>query len=684
LDGEITGVVPCKTHEISEGKLCVKGLTAHEFVTHKERLKKPLIRKNGRFEEVEWEEVLEYVASKLGETKERAGPNAIGVISSAKCTNEENYLLMKFTRAVLGTNNIDHCARLCHASTMVGLMNSFGSGAMTNSTTEFESTDCILITGSNTVEQHPLIGMRINRAKENGTKVIVVDPRETLIAKLADLYLRQKPGTDVAWINGMMNVILKEGLHDKEFIEKRTENFEELETTIEGYTPEKVEEITGIPRDKLVEAARTYAKAEKAMIVYSMGITQHSHGTDNVMSVANLAMLTGNVGREGTGVNPLGGQNNVRGACDMGALPNVYSGYQKVASEEVKKRFEDAWGVDLSLDPGLTMLEMIDAAHEGRLKALFIMGENPMMSDPDINHTREALENLDFLVVQDIFPTETSELAHVVLPGASFAEKDGTFTATDRRVQRIRKVIEPIGNSKPDWWIIVELAKKAIGKGFDYDSPEDVMTEISSLTPIYGGMSFERLDNGETLLWPCTDESHKGTKFLHEDRFSRGKGRFHAVEYKESAELPDKDYPYVLTTGRTIFHYHTGTMTRKTKLLDNEMPTGHAEINPEDAKELNIKDEDQIKVKSRRGEIEIKALVTNKVDRGVVFIPFHFAECAANILTNGTLDPVAKIPELKVCAVRIDPLGAEVLGETISENVPLHEERDTGGIGRHE
>ncbi len=652
-DGKLVGVEPCLADRISEGRLCIKGLHAYEFVNHKDRLTTPLIRKNGELIEASWDEALDAVVRELTKIKQASSADAIGVLSSAKCTNEENYLFMKLARAVIGTNNVDHCARLCHASTVAGLAAAFGSGAMTNSIPEVADAKCILITGSNTIEQHPLIGSRVLKAKERGAVLIVVDPRETPLSAQADFFLRQKPGTDVAWLNGFMNVIISEGLHDKAFIEERTEGFVELEKKVAEYTPEMVEKITGIPADKLVEAACVYAKADSAMLLYSMGITQHIRGTNNVKSTANLAMLTGNIGKPCCGVNPLRGQNNVQGACDMGALPNVYSGYQKIADATAHDKFESAWCIPLPGNPGLTVVEMVNAAEEGTLRGLYIMGENPMMSDPDINHVRKAFENLEFLVVQDIFLTETAQLADVVLPGVSFAEKDGTFTNTDRTVLRVRKAIDPVGDARQDWQIICDVAKRLGADNFVFDSPKEIMEEIARFTPSYGGITFERLDNGETLAWPCPDKDSAGTTYLHKGKFARGRGHFHAIEYQPTAEDVDKEYPFILTTGRTIFHFHTGSMTRRISLLNYEVPTGYIEIHPEDANNLKVSDKDKVTVKSRRGQIEIGAKVTERVPQGTVFIPFHFAECAANTLTISVLDPDSKIPVLKVCAVSV-------------------------------
>ncbi len=525
---------------------------------------------------------------------------------------------------------------------------------MTNSQPEFEDGDCVLITGSNTSEAHPLIATRIMKAKAKGAKIIVVDPRTIQMSLLSDLHLKQRPGTDVAWLNGMMNVIISEGLADEEFIAQRTEGFEELEELVAEYTPERVQEISGIPAEELLQAARTYAQAERASIVYAMGITQHTTGVDNVLSCANLAMLTGNVGRPATGVNPLRGQNNVQGACDLGGLPNVYPGYQRVTDPAVQKKFEDAWGVSLADQVGLTVTEMVELAGVGEVRALYVMGENPLVADPDINHARECLEKLDFLVVQDIFLSETAEIADVVLPAVSYAEKDGTFTATDRRVQLVRQAIAPLGKSKPDWEIVCLLAHEMGAAGFEFESPEDIMREIAELTPIYGGVSYERLNKGEVLHWPIPTAEHPGTQFLHKDRFSRGLGKFHAIPFKEPAELPDEEYPLTLTTGRIMFHFHTGTMTRRSEKLHNEVPEGYVELHPDDAQRIGLGRDPWVRVSSRRGEIELVARVTDRITPGVVFIPFHFAEAAANALTNSAFDPIAKIPEFKVCAVRVE------------------------------
>ncbi len=657
-NGKITGILPCKTHPISRGKLCILGRNADKFIYHPDRLQYPLVKKDKEFVRVSWEQALRDISKRLLQIKQDYGPDAIGVLSSAKCTNEENYLIMKFARGVLGTNNIDHCARLCHSSTVAGLSESFGAGAMTNSITEIDDADCILVIGSNTTSQHPIIGSRIMVAKEKGAKLIVIDPRAIPLTQYADLFLRIKPGTNVALINGFLNVLIDKDLIDKGFIKERTEGFEELKEAVKRYTPELVSKITGVKKELIEKAAVLYGESNNSMILYAMGITQHSSGTDNVRAIANLAMITGNMGRPCTGVNPLRGQNNVQGACDMGALPNVLTGYRSVTDKEVRELFEKEWGlINIPDKPGLTVVEMTEEASKGNIKGMIIVGENPLISDPHINHVKDALSSLELLVVIDIFPTETARLAHFVLPATTFAEKDGTYTNTDRRVQRIRKAIEPIGDSKPDWQIIAELARYMGAKeSFNYSSPKEIMEEIRSLTPSYRGITYERLDRGESLQWPCPSEDHPGTPFLHKDGFPRGKGRFFAMEYTPPVELPDDDYPFLLSTGRSPFHFHTGSMTRRIDILNKELSTGYIDINKEDAEKIGIRDGDIVKVVSRRGEISVRANISDEVNPGVVFIPMHFAECAANVLTdNKGLDNIAKIPSFKVCAVNIYP-----------------------------
>jgi len=649
-DGRVVSTRGDSDNPVSKGELCVKGrFGVAEFVNHPDRLTTPLIRRNGEFTEASWDEALRLVAGKLASYKS----DEVAVISSAKCTNEDNYVIQKLARAVLGTNNVDHCARLCHAPSVTGLVQSFGSGAMTNSIDEISTSACILAIGTNTTEAHPIIGFRIKKAVKRGARLIVANPREIELVRYAEVWLRHRPGTDVALLMGMMRVILDEGLEDSEFITGRCENFDAFKESLKGFDLESAAKITGVPVDKIRRAARLYAQNRPAALLYAMGITQHSHGTDNVLATANLAMLTGNIGRPGSGVNPLRGQNNVQGACDMGALPNVYPGYQAVAEETVRQKFEAAWGVPLNPSPGLTLVEILEAARNGRIKAVYLVGENPALSEPDARHAQEALSKLEFLVVQDVFLSETAHFAQVVLPGASFAEKDGTFTNTERRVQRVRRAIEPVGNSRADWQITCELARRMGKKGFDFEDPSQIMDEISSLTPSYGGISYQRLESGG-LQWPCPSPEHPGTPVLHTRNFTRGRGRFMPLEYKPSLELPDSEFPLMLTTGRSIFHFHTGTLSRKVKGLNVLRSEELVEINPEDAQSLGIGDGEMVKVVSRRGEVRAKARVSEASPAGVVFMTFHFSESPTNVLTSPALDPVAKIPEYKVCAVRVE------------------------------
>ncbi len=524
---------------------------------------------------------------------------------------------------------------------------------MTNPIEDIHASEVILITGSNTTENHPVLSAYVKRAVEfKGAKLIVVDPRKITMTKHAALWLRPKLGTDVAWINGFLHVILKEKLHAEKYCAERTVGLEEVAELVKKYTPEYVEEISGIPAADLVAAARMYASAPAASILYCMGITQHACGTDNVKSLANLAMLCGNLGVRGGGVNPLRGQNNVQGACDMGGLPNVYTGYQPVSKEDVRKKFEEAWGRPLSPNNGLTVTQMFPLAHEKKIKALYIVGENPMVSDPDLTHAKHCLEALDFLVVQDIFLTETAKLADVVLPSACFAEKDGTFSNTERKVQRVRKAVTPPGEAKDDWWILAQVATR-MGYAMDYAGPEQIMEEIGRVTPSYCGINFSRIER-EGIHWPCPNTDHPGTPCLHVDKFTCGLGVFHAIEWTPPAETPDAEYPLYLTTGRVLYQYHTGTMTMKSEGLNEKAPECFVEVAQADAERLGVADGEKVRVASRRGEITARAKVGGMVEAGTVFLPFHFAEAAANTLTNTALDPVSKIPEFKVCAVRME------------------------------
>ncbi|UJG42573.1 MAG: formate dehydrogenase subunit alpha [Candidatus Heimdallarchaeum endolithica] len=656
VDPKQNKIVNVQSHRdsINGLSLCVKGRYGWNYVHHQDRINTPLIKKDGKFVESSWEEAFDLIEKQFKKIISESGPDSLAFLTSAKCTNEENYLMQKLSRAAIGTNNIDHCARLCHASTVTGLVKAFGSGAMTNSISDLTNdAEVIFIIGSNTTEAHPVIGTKIKQAVKNGkTKLIVADPRKIELSDYAEVYMSQRPGSDVALINAMIKYIIDEGLYDEAFIKQRTEDFEKLKENISKIDFSSLCKIANVEEEEVKKAASLYATAKTAAIIYAMGITQHTTGTDNVLSLANLAMITGNVGKPGTGVNPLRGQNNVQGACDLGGLPDVFPGYQKVTNEENIKKFKDFWGVDkLDNKEGLTVVEIMNEAHKGNIRGIYIMGENPVISDPNVNHVREALEKVEFLVVQDLFITETAKYADVILPGQSFAEKDGTYTNTERRVQRVRKAIETEGSRLPDWKIL-EIMLNRFGIEKHYNSPSEIMDEIAQVTPIYGGISYERLEN-RGLQWPCPSSDHPGTPILHKDKFSRGKGKFHTINYLDPDELPDDEYPLILTTGRNLFHFHTGEMTHRVAGIHQRKPIEKSEINVKDAKKLGIKTGDKVIIESRRGKVLTEVKVTDRIKEGVVFMTFHFKDSAANLLTNDALDPLSKIPELKVCAVKV-------------------------------
>jgi formate dehydrogenase alpha subunit len=529
---------------------------------------------------------------------------------------------------------------------------------MTNSIQEIDDTACFFNIGTNTTAAHPIIGHRIRRAVNKGAKLIVANPKEIDLVRQADIFIQHQPGSDVVLLMGMARVIVDEGLHDEAFIAERTENFEAFKASLAEFTPEYVSEITGVPWAQIQEAARLYATNKPSAIYYAMGITQHTHGTDNVMATANLAMLTGNVGKPSTGVNPLRGQNNVQGACDVGGLPNVYPGYQQVTNPTVREKFEAAWGVPLSPDNGLTHVEIFNEMAEGRIKAMYLVGENPLLTEANANHVQEALEKIEFLVVQDLFMSETAAYADVILPASSYAEKDGTFTNTERRVQRVRQAIPSVGDSKPDWWIVVQLGRRMSNHGFDFNSPQEIMEEINRVTPIYGGVTYERLEDTAGLQWPCPTTDHPGTRFLHGEKFSRpnGKGYFSPLSYRPPFEQPDDEYPLLLTTDRSLFHWHSGSMTHREEGLGILNGEELLLIHPQDAERFGVVDGEMVGVESRRGELVVRVKVTEVCLPGVVSMTFHFPEAPTNVLTSSALDPVAKIPETKVAAIRIGKL----------------------------
>ncbi len=656
------------------GRLCAKGRFGMDFVTHPSRLTHPLIRKDlgekprkpvdiDGFREATWEEALDLAAEKIADIVQQVGSNAIGSFCSAKATNEDNYIFQKFIRGVVGTNNVDHCARLCHAASVAGLQIAIGSSAMSNSIAEMKDLDVFIVTGSNTSETHPVISTFMRQAVVNGdAKLIVVDPRGIEMTEFATIWLRQTPGTDVAVFKAMAQVIVAEELYNPKFISDRTEGFDEFAASTMEWTPEWAESISGVPAEMIREAARLYANAKSAAIYWGMGISQSVHGTDNTLSLANLALLTGHIGRSGTGLNPLRGQNNVQGCSDSGGLPNVYPGYQRVDDPEIRAKFKADWGVGLNPEVGLTTMEMVDAADSGVIRGYYVMGENPMMSEPDLRHARHVMEQLDFILVQDIFLNETGEYADIILPATSFAEKDGTFTNSDRRVQQIRTALPAPGDARHDWVITSQLARRVEEKlgreqsaGFEFEHPSEIWDEMARLTPPFQGINYKRLDREHGVHWPCPTTDHPGTPYLFEESFPRGKGQFSTIDFRSSEELPDEKYPYILSTGRVLYHWHGGTMTRRSQ-LDHIYPEATVEINPKDARLLGVQEHARVRVRSRRGQIEVKALVTERSPQGTIFIPFHFAEAAANELTHDARDPQAKIPDFKVCAVAVDPV----------------------------
>ncbi|HZK25294.1 MAG TPA: formate dehydrogenase subunit alpha, partial [Oscillospiraceae bacterium] len=622
------------------------------FINHSSRLTTPLIKKDGKLVKATWDEAYQLITKKVKEIKNKYGSDVFAGLSSARYTNEENYLFQRLVRTAFGTNNIDHCARLCHSSTVVGLATTLGCGAMTNSIGEIRDTDLMFVIGSNTTENHPVIANHMRQAQKKGAKLIVADPREIDLTKIADIYLQLKPGNNIALINGMMHEIIKNNWYDQKFVAEQTEGFDELVKHLQDFTPEKVAAVCGITAEEIKKAAQLYAEADKAGIFYAMGITQHLSGVHATMALSNLAMLCGNIGKESAGINPLRGQNNVQGASDMGCLPGDYPGYQKVYHAEMRKKFEQAWGVSLPDKIGLTLSEIIHGGGNGTIKFLYITGENPMMTDPDISKVQQSLANLEFFVVQDIFLTETAALADVVLPASSFAEKDGTFTNTERRIQRVRKAIEPLGDSKPDWVIFTELMAR-LGLPQNYQSPAEIMAEIASVVPEYAGITYERLEE-VGIQWPCLAADHPGTPILHKDKIDRGKGLFVTVDNISSAELADYDYPFIMTTGRNLYQYHAMSMSGKVDELNNKSAESYIEINTATVARLGLNDGDQVKVSSRRGSITTTVKATDKIGEEVMFMPMHFSDAKVNYLTNTAVDAMAKIPELKVAAVKVE------------------------------
>jgi len=641
----------------SHGTLCVKGRFATGFVHSRDRITAPMIKRDGRWETVSWDEALDAAADGFARNRGR-----FGALASAKATNEDGYVIQKLTRVVMGTNNVDHCTRLCHSPSVEAMLVSMGSGATSNSYQDYEEAGCLMVVGADASANHPVIAIRFRQAVAKGARLIVVNPKRVELCDQADLWIRQNPGTDVALFNAIARVILDEGLADLDFVRARTEDFEEWVRALEPYTLDYAERVTGVPRADIAQAARWYARPPFAgsCLIWGMGITQHINGNANAHAVLNLSMVAGQMGYAGSGISPLRGQNNVQGAGDAGCVPTNLPGYATYAPADLD-RFERGWGARPPAEPGLVVTEMIEGCLDGRVRAMYVVGENPLLSEPDLHHAEKAMQQLDFLVVQDLFLHDTAEHAHVFLPAAAFAEKDGTFTNSERRVQRIRQAIEPPGLARADWWIAAELARRTARRlgievtGFDYEHPSEIFDELARLWPALAGMSYARLEAGG-LQWPCPTPDHPGTRFLYADAFPRGKGRFVPVtQTAEAAELPDPEYPFLLNTGRLLYHWHGGTLTRRVEGLLELAPRLEVAIHPADARQLGVDDGGALRMVSRRGELTAYAQVTEAVRRGAVFVPFvKLHDSAANFLTNAAYDPSAKIPEYKVCAVRLE------------------------------
>ena len=675
----------------NESRLCVKGRYGFDYVHHKQRLTKPLIRKPGFpksadfvmdpadplsvFREATWEEALDVAANKLREIRDTRGKNALSGFGSAKGSNEEAYLFQKLVRTGFGTNNVDHCTRLCHASSVAALLEGLGSGAVSNPVMDVMKAEVVIVIGANPTVNHPVAATWIKNAVKNGTKLILADPRRSDLARHAAHYLQFKPDTDVALLNAMMHTIIHEDLVDEKFIQERTAGYEALKKNVDGYSPEAMAPLCGIPAEEIKAVARLYAKSEASMILWGMGISQHVHGTDNARCLIALALMTGQVGRPGTGLHPLRGQNNVQGASDSGLIPMMYPDYQRVDDIDTRKKFEELWGMPLDPQPGLTVVEIMDAVHAGNITGMYIMGENPAMSDPDVQHARAALADLEMLVVQDIFLTETCYHADVILPATAFPEKTGTFTNTDRIVQLGRQALQPPGDAKPDLWIIVELARR-LGLAWAYKGPRDVFDEMRKAMPSIAGITWERLEKEDAVTYPCEHEGDPGDIVVFTDNFptKSGRGKFVPADIIPADERPDNDYPIVLITGRQLEHWHTGSMTRRATVLDAIEPQAMVSIHPLDLAAINGQPGDVVTVESRRGKVSLYARADDGIPRGAVFIPFAYYEAAANILTNPALDPFGKIPEFKYCAVKVVAGGTvpEVAGYNFGVSVAVH------------
>jgi formate dehydrogenase major subunit len=653
----------------NENRLCVKGRFGFDYVTNPERLLRPLIRKPGlrkgldmdprqplsHFREATWEEALDFAARGLKEIRGLRGRRALAGFGSAKCSNEEAYLFQKLVRTGFGSNNVDHCTRLCHASSVAALMETIGSGAVTAPFTAVKDSDVIVVIGANPVENHPVAATYFKQAAKRGVTLIVMDPRGQALKRHATHMLQFRNGSDVALLNAMMNVIVSEGLYDRQYIQAHTEGFDKLKQHLSRFTPEEMTAITGIDAAVIRTVARTYARAKAAIIFWGMGISQHAHGTDNARCLISLALMCGQTGRKGTGLHPLRGQNNVQGASDAGLIPMVFPDYARVGIEDNRRKFEKLWGTELDPEPGLTVVEIMDAVHAGEITGMYIMGENPAMSDPDVGHARAALARLEHLVVQDIFLTETAMFADVILPATAWPEKDGTVSNTNRQVQMGRKAFEPAGDARPDWWITIEIARR-MGLAWTYQGPAEVFAEMKLAMPSLDNITWERLMAESSVTYPCPAPDHPGQEIVFADRFptASGLGKLVPAEIVPPREQPDREYPFILSTGRQLEHWHTGAMTRRASQLDAIEPAATAQLNPRTIAGLKLNPGDRIRVTSRRGQVELQARADAGVPPNVVFIPFAYVEAAANLLTIPDLDPFGKIPEYKYCAVKIE------------------------------
>ena len=642
----VPGCVP------NDGNTCVKGRFGIQFIHSPERLTQPLIRENGRLREASWGEAIAASARGLLAARDTDGPDAIAFLSSCRCTNEENYLMQKLARVAGRTNNIDQCATTCHAPTVAGLAAAFGSGAMTNSIGEIQNVQTLFLIGANPTEAHPIVGMEMKKALRKGARLVVCDPRVTWMASRADIHIKHRPGTDNFLVNAMMNHLIAKGLHNQKFVDERCENFEAFRDNVTQFSVDEAAKVCGVDADLIRRAAEMFAAGTPSSIFYTLGITEHTCGTENVQNLANLSMLCGQIGKESSGVNPLRGQNNVQGGCDMGAIHSVLPGYQRVNDPAMRAKFAKAWGVEMPTNVGGRVTDFIEKAGEGVLKAFYCFGEDPVLSEPNMSSVIASLEKLDFIVCQEIFMSGTAELAHVILPATCFAEKDGTFTNTERRVQRVRKGVEPPGQARPDWQILCDIST-AMGYPMSYSHPGDVFAEMASLVPSMAGISYERID-AVGLQWPCPTKDHLGTQFLHKDRFTRGKGLFHVIKHRPPAEVPDDEYPMILSTGRTLYNYNVGNMTRKTAAIEQKQPENFVEIHLEDAERLGIRSEDSVRVTTRRGSIVVRAHVARKVRPGAIWMPFHYVEAPTNLLTNDAFDNITRTAEYKACAARIE------------------------------